>query len=188
MIFDQPRLSNGDISRFPLVMNLFGTRERTNLALGVEKPKEIGEMMVGLMKPDIGEILKKPWKGIGLLRQGISMAPRRVSKGKCQQVRVEDPDVTKLPIPTTWPQDGGPFMTLPLVVTRDPLTGTHNMGMYRSQVFGPKEVGLHWQKHKHGADHAESSGERMPVAICLGGPPQVIFSSITWIGWSIVNR
>ena len=70
-------------------------------------------------------------------------------------------------------------MTLPLVVTRDPLTGTHNMGMYRSQVFGPKEVGLHWQKHKHGADHAESSGERMPVAICLGGPPRVIFSSIS---------
>ena len=179
VIFDQPKLSDGKISRFPLVMNLFGTRERTNLALGVNKPREIGEMMVGLMKPDIGGIMKRPWTGIRLLRQGISMAPRRVSKGKCQQVRIDEPDVTKLPIPTTWPHDGGPFMTLPLVVTRDPLTGTHNMGMYRSQVFGPKEVGLHWQKHKHGADHAESSGERMPVAICLGGPPQVIFSSIS---------
>ncbi len=179
VVFDQPRLEDGTISRFPLVMNLFGTRERTNLALGVEEPREIGEMMVGLMKPDVGALLKRPWEGIGLLRQGISMAPRRVSKGKCQQVVIDDPDVTRLPIPVTWPDDGGPFMTLPLVITVDPKTGTHNMGMYRSQVFGPKEVGLHWQKHKHGADHAESSEGKMPVAICLGGPPQVIFSSIS---------
>ena len=179
VVFDQPRLEDGSISRFPLVMNLFGTRERTNLALGVEEPREIGEMMVSLMKPDVGALLKRPWEGIGLLRQGISMAPRRVSKGKCQQVIIDDPDVTRLPIPVTWPDDGGPFMTLPLVITVDPKTGTHNMGMYRSQVFGPKEVGLHWQKHKHGADHAESSEGKMPVAICLGGPPQVIFSSIS---------
>ncbi len=179
VIFDQPRLEDGSISKFPLAMNLFGTRERTNLALGVDRPSDIGDMMIGLMKPDIGSLLKKPWKGLGLLRQGISMAPRRVSKGKCQQVRIENPDVTKLPIPTTWPFDGGPFMTLPLVVTANPETGIHNMGMYRSQVFGPREVGLHWQKHKHGADHADSADGKMPVAICLGGPPQVIFSSIS---------
>ena len=179
VVFDQPRLENGRISKFPLAMNLFGTRERTKLALGVDEPSDIGEMMVGLMKPDIGAILKRPWTGIHLLRQGISMAPKRVSRGKCQQVSIDDPDVTKLPIPITWPHDGGPFMTLPLVVTADPETGTHNMGMYRSQVFGPKEVGLHWQKHKHGAGHADSSEGRMPVAICLGGPPQVIFSSIS---------
>ncbi|MFL2974929.1 MAG: UbiD family decarboxylase [Candidatus Thalassarchaeaceae archaeon] len=179
VVFDQPRLEDGSISRFPLAMNLFGTRERTNLALGVGEPSEIGEMMVGLMKPDIGGIMKRPWTGIKLLRQGISMAPNRVSRGKCQQVRIDDPDVTKLPIPVTWPDDGGPFMTLPLVVTADPKSGEHNMGMYRSQVFGPKEVGLHWQKHKHGADHADSAEGRMPVAICLGGPPQVIFSSIS---------
>ena len=179
VVFDQPRLEDGSISRFPLAMNLFGTRERTNLALGVDEPSEIGEMMVGLMKPDIGGIMKRPWTGIKLLRQGISMAPNRVSRGKCQQVRIDDPDVTKLPIPVTWPEDGGPFMTLPLVVTADPKSGEHNMGMYRSQVFGPKEVGLHWQKHKHGADHADSAEGRMPVAICLGGPPQVIFSSIS---------
>jgi len=179
VVFDQPRLGDGSISRFPLAMNLFGTRDRTNLALGVDEPREIGDMMVGLMKPDIGAILRRPWTGLGLLRQGISMAPRRVSRGKCQQVKVVDPDVTQLPIPTTWPFDGGPFMTLPLVVTADPVSGVHNLGMYRSQVFGPMEVGLHWQKHKHGADHADSSDGRMPVAICLGGPPQVIFSAIS---------
>tara|TARA_B100001109_G_scaffold106259_1_gene86772 strand:+ start:1537 stop:3399 length:1863 start_codon:yes stop_codon:yes gene_type:complete len=179
VIFDQPRLADGNISRFPLAMNLYGTRERTNMALGVTKPREIGDRMVALMKPDIGAILRAPWKGINLALEGMSMAPKKIKKGKCQQVIIENPDMTKLPIPTTWPQDGGPFITLPLVVTKDPNTGTHNMGMYRSQVFGPKEVGLHWQAHKHGADHAEGSGEKMPVAICLGGPPEVMFSAIS---------
>jgi 4-hydroxy-3-polyprenylbenzoate decarboxylase len=179
VVFDQPRLADGSISKFPLAMNLFGTRGRTNMALGVNEPSEIGEMMVRLMKPDIGELIKKPWKGLGMLRQGLTMTPKKVAKAACQQIRIEDPDVTRLPIPTTWPLDGGPFMTLPLVITADPESGVHNMGMYRSQVFGPKEVGLHWQKHKHGADHAESSHGKMPVAICLGGPPQIIFSSIS---------
>ena len=135
--------------------------------------------MVALMKPDIGGILKAPWTGIGLALEGLSMAPMRVRKGACQQVVIRDPDVTRLPIPKTWPEDGGRYMTLPLVVTVDPDTGVHNMGMYRSQVFGPKEVGLHWQAHKHGADHADASSKRMPVAICLGGPPEVMFSAIS---------
>jgi 3-polyprenyl-4-hydroxybenzoate decarboxylase len=77
--------------------------------------------------------------------------------------------------------DGGPFITLPLVVTKDPKTGQHNMGMYRGQIFGEKEIGLHWQAHKHAADHADEIGKenRMPVAICLGGPPPVMFSAIS---------
>tara|TARA_Y100000766_G_scaffold28784_1_gene20045 strand:+ start:130 stop:1638 length:1509 start_codon:yes stop_codon:yes gene_type:complete len=76
--------------------------------------------------------------------------------------------------------DGGHFVTLPLVVTKDPNSGEHNLGMYRAQVFGPKEIGLHWQIHKHGADHAAATGEnqKMPVAICMGGPPELIFSAI----------
>ena len=176
--FEQPRLPDGSISQFPLLMNLFGTRERTNRALGVDDPREIGERMVALMKPDVGGILKAPWTGIGLAKQGMTMAPRKVSRGACQQVVMEVPDVTRLPIPKTWPEDAGPFMTLPLVVTADADTGVHNMGMYRSQVYGPTEVGLHWQAHKHGADHADAASGRMPVAICLGGPPEVMFSAI----------
>ena len=74
--------------------------------------------------------------------------------------------------------DGGPFITLPLVVTKNPETEEHNLGMYRAQVFGPTEVGLHWQMHKHGAEHAEANDGRMPVAICMGGPPEVMFSAI----------
>ncbi len=180
VIFEQPRLADGSISEFPLAMNLFGTRERTNRALGVEEPSEIGEGMVELMKPDIGAVLRAPWKGIPLALRGMSMAPKKVRRGPCQQVRMAEPDLTRLPIPTTWPQDGGPFITLPLVVTADPVSGSHNMGMYRGQIFGPKEVGLHWQSHKHGADHAAGAGDgRMPVAICIGGPPELIFSAIS---------
>ena len=180
VIFDQPRLADGSISKYSLAMNLFGTRERTNLALGVKEPREIGDRMVALMKPDIGGILKAPWKGLGLAMEGMSMAPKRVKKAACQQIVIDDPDLTKLPIPTTWPLDGGPFMTLPLVITADSKTGEHNMGMYRSQVFGSRELGLHWQAHKHGADHAtESEDSKMPVAICLGGPPEIIFSAIS---------
>ncbi|HJO42339.1 MAG TPA: UbiD family decarboxylase, partial [Candidatus Thalassarchaeaceae archaeon] len=73
VIFEQPRLADGSISQFPLAMNLFGTRQRTNVALGVDEPSEIGQRMVGLMKPDIGSILRAPWKGLGLALQGMSM-------------------------------------------------------------------------------------------------------------------
>ena len=163
ILFEQPRLPDGTISEIPLAMNLFGTRDRTNHALGVNRPEEIGERMVALMKPDIGGILKAPWTGIGLALEGLSMAPMRVRKGACQQVVIRDPDVTRLPIPKTWPEDGGRYMTLPLVVTVDPDTGVHNMGMYRSQVFGPKEVGLHWQAHKHGADPVSYTHLTLPT-------------------------
>ena len=92
---------------------------------------------------------------------------------------MEPADVTKLPIPKTWPMDGGRYITLPLVVTKDPQSGEHNLGMYRGQVHGPIEVGLHWQIHKHGADHAAAyENGRMPVAICIGGPPELIFSAV----------
>lgn len=178
VIFQQPELADGSISDFPLAMNIFGTRRRTNLALRVEDPAEIGRRLTALMKPDIGTISKRPWKGLPLLMSALSLPPKKVRRAPCQQVRMADPDVTRLPIPTTWPLDGGPFITLPLVVTKDPASGEHNLGMYRGQIFGPKEVGLHWQMHKHGADHADASDGRMPVAICLGGPPEVMFSAI----------
>ncbi|MEE2747747.1 MAG: UbiD family decarboxylase [Candidatus Thermoplasmatota archaeon] len=178
VIFEQPRLSDGSISKFPLAMNIFGTRRRTNQALRVEKPSEIGERLTALMKPDIGTFVKRPWKAWPLAMNALSLPPKKVRKGACQQVRMSEPDVTKLPIPTTWPMDGGPFITLPLVVTKDPKTNEHNLGMYRAQVYGPTEVGLHWQMHKHGADHAAATDGKMPVAICLGGPPEVMFSAI----------
>ncbi len=92
-----------------------------------------------MMKPDVNAIAKKPWKGISLARQGLRMAPKRVKKGACQEIVMETPDLTTLPIPKTWPNDGGQFITLPLVITKDPVSGEQNFGMYRSQIYGPPE-------------------------------------------------
>ena len=178
VLFEQPRLPNGDISEIPLAMNLFGSQDRTLRALGAAHSTEVGDRLVALMKPDIGGILKRPWTGFPLLRDALSLPPKRVRRGACQRVKMEI-DVTQLPIPKTWPMDGGRYITLPLVVTKDPNSGEHNLGMYRGQIFGPKEVGLHWQIHKHGADHAAAWPDgKMPVAICIGGPPELIFSAI----------
>jgi 4-hydroxy-3-polyprenylbenzoate decarboxylase len=180
VLFSQPRLADGSISKIPLVMNLFGGEERTMQALGVSREDEIGQRMVAMMKPDIGLFFKKPWKALPLLQDAMAMPPKKKRTGACQRVKLPL-DLTKLPIPKTWPLDGGNFVTLPLVVTKNPKTGEHNMGMYRAQVFGPKEIGLHWQIHKHGADHAAMLGKdaKMPVAICIGGPPELIFSAIS---------
>ena len=179
VLFEKPRLADGTISKIPLVMNIFGSNDRTLRALGASHETEVGDRMVAMMKPDIGAYMRAPWKALPLVRDALAMPPRKKWRGNCQRVRL-DTDLTKLPIPKTWPMDGGHFVTLPLVVTKDPNSGEHNLGMYRAQVFGPKEIGLHWQIHKHGADHAAATGEnqKMPVAICMGGPPELIFSAI----------
>ena len=197
VIFEKPELPDGTISSMPLVMNLFGTEKRTIRALGTKYVTDIGQRLVTMMKPDIATFAKRPWKSIPLVKDALSLPPKKVRKGACQQIIIDNPDVTKLPIPKTWPLDGGRFITLPLVVTRNPLNGEHNLGMYRSQIFGPKEVGLHWQTHKHAADHVAANAGidlemefknskssqinpkgSMPVAICIGGPPELIFSAI----------
>ena len=179
VLFEKPRLADGTISKIPLVMNIFGSNDRTLRALGASHETEVGDRMVAMMKPDIGAYMRAPWKALPLIRDALAMPPRKKWRGNCQRVRL-DTDLTKLPIPKTWPMDGGHFVTLPLVVTKDPNSGEHNLGMYRAQVFSPKEIGLHWQIHKHGADHAAATGEnqKMPVAICIGGPPELIFSAI----------
>ena len=180
VVFEQPRLADGSISPMPLVMNLFGSHQRTLDALGASHETEVGDRMTAMMKPDIGTFVKRPWKALPLARDAFAMPPRKKRfRAPCQQVRMKDPDLTQLPIPKTWPMDGGHFVTLPLVVTKDPNSGEHNLGMYRAQVFDEKNIGLHWQIHKHAADHAAASGERMPVAICIGGPPELIFSAIS---------
>ena len=95
-------------------------------------------------------------------------------KGECQQVIMDDPDITKLPVMTCWPADGGPFITLPVIHTLDPENNTRNVGMYRMQVFGPKLTGMHWHKHKVSAGHFnkyKKLGKRMPVSVALGGDP-----------------
>ena len=156
VVFEKPELSDGSISEIPLVMNLFGTKERTLTALQANSDTEIGDRLVSLMKPDIGTFVSKPWKGIPLARDALALPPRKVRRGKCQEIVMEGVDLTRLPIPKTWPMDGGHYVTLPLVVTKNPETEEHNLGMYRGQVLSKKKLVLQWQIHKHPAQQPTS--------------------------------
>jgi 4-hydroxy-3-polyprenylbenzoate decarboxylase len=101
-------------------------------------------------------------------------------KGECQEVIMTEPDITKLPVITCWPKDGGPFVTLPVIHTKDPNTGSRNVGMYRMQVFGPTLTAMHWHKHKVSAKHFneyKKIGKKMPIAVALGGDPVYAYSA-----------
>ena len=179
VLFEKPRLPDGTISDVPLVMNIFGSKERTMKALGARGKTEIGDRLVSLMKPDIGAYMKAPWKGIPLLRDALALPPRVVRRRLVTKLLISTQMSRSCPYPSAGQWMAGDILTLPLVITRDPVSREHNMGMYRGQVHSEKEIGLHWQIHKHGADHASLHPEgRMPVAICIGGPPELIFSAI----------
>jgi 4-hydroxy-3-polyprenylbenzoate decarboxylase len=168
---------------FPVLMNAFGSHRQVCLALCVDNLEEAGERIDSLFKA-----LSKPNPGlIGKLKllpflKKISTWMPHVSRrrGECQEVVMEIPDLSKLPVIKCWPHDGGPFITLPLVHTKDPVTGTRNTGMYRMQVFSPTETGMHWHLHKNSARHYHEYKRlkmRMPVAVALGGDPVYTYAA-----------
>lgn len=164
---------------FPVLTNMLGSERRICMALGVKRLSNVGERIETLfndaVRPKAG--LMDKLKMLPLLKEVSEWMPRSVSKrGECQQVvlKGDEVDLAKLPVLKCWPYDGGRFVTLPLVHTVDPETGTRNVGMYRMQVFDAKTTGMHWHKHKTGERHYQQykkRGERMPVAVCLGGDP-----------------
>ncbi|MCR6720746.1 MAG: UbiD family decarboxylase [Chitinophagaceae bacterium] len=169
---------------FPVLMNAYGSEKRMCLALGVTHLDAVAEEIEDLFK-----MLSAPKEGIldklkllPKLGQFASWMPKvRKGRGECQQVVVTDnPDITKLPVITCWPKDGGPFVTLPVIHTKDPNTGHRNVGMYRMQVFGPQLTGMHWHRHKVSAKHFNAykqAGKKMPVAVALGGDPAYAYSA-----------
>jgi 4-hydroxy-3-polyprenylbenzoate decarboxylase len=164
-------------TRFPLLINSMGTEKRMCLALGVQTlddtARQIEELMSGLMTPRDSFFSKLAL--LPTLAEVAKFMPgHRKGKGACQEVVMEKPDLTTLPVLTCWPHDGGPFITLPVVHTRHPETGVRNVGMYRMQVFGPDTTGMHWHLHKNSAAHFREYkrlGQKMPVAVALGGDP-----------------
>ena len=165
-------------SRFSVLINQFGTERRAAMAFGAASLRELEERVrttIDLAVP--GSLGGKLGKLAGLAQAGMSAMPRRVREAPSQKVVMDPPDMTKLPVLTTWPLDGGPFITLPLVVTRDPESGRPNVGMYRVQVFDDRTVGMHWQRHKQGRAHAEKWGRRIPVAIAIGGDPALTYAA-----------
>ncbi len=168
---------------FPVLINAFGSEKRMALALGCENLEKIGTEIESLFKqiamPRSGFLEKL--KLLPFLSQMASWMPRSISgRGKCQEIVMKNPDLTKLPILKCWPADGGRFITLPCVITRDPETGARNVGMYRMQVFGPDLTGMHWHKHKTGARHYsgyKDKGIKMPVSVVIGGDPAYTYAA-----------
>jgi len=168
---------------FPVLMNAYGSEKRMCLALGVKHLDDIAHEIEDLFKMLAGpkeNILDKLRLLPQLARFSSWMPKVKNGKGECQQVIITDPDITKLPVITCWPKDGGPFVTLPVIHTKDPNTNVRNVGMYRMQVFGPTLTGMHWHKHKVSARHYneyKKLNKRMPVAVALGGDPVYAYSA-----------
>ena len=165
---------------FPLVTNLFGTARRAELAFG-RRPLELVKRIVHLAETILPPTAAKLWGardvGLDLLKVGT----RRRSSGPVLDVVTRDVRLDRLPVVTCWPEDGGPFVTLPLVYTQHPDKPGHNLGMYRLHVYDATSTGMHWQIGKGGGFHyarAEARGEALPVTVFLGGPPALILSAI----------
>ena len=168
-------------SDMPLLINAYGTDKRMAMALGRE-PEEVGKDLMALIKTkpprSFGEMLALARRA----KDVLSFPPKRVRRGKCQQVVLtgDDVDLGRIPVLKCWPLDAGRFITLPQVYSRDPETGERNMGMYRMQVFDRNTTGMHWQTHKHGTEHYRSAkrlGVRLPVAVALGGDPALAYGA-----------
>jgi 4-hydroxy-3-polyprenylbenzoate decarboxylase len=165
-------------SRFPVLTNQFGTQRRMAMALGARSLNDVAARVRDLidLAPPSGSFLEKLRGGLRLAALNNAI-PRTVRSGSAQDVIDDDPDVTRLPVLTTWPGDAGPFITLPLVITKDPRSNRYNVGMYRMQVFGPRETAMHWQRHKHGRAHASAWGRRVPVAVAIGTDPALTYAA-----------
>ena len=167
-------------SRYPVVTNLFGTARRIDLAFG-PKPESLIRDLVhiaeSLLPPKPAELWKHRTLAFDLLKLGTSTT----SRAPVTQVIDRPARLDQLPVLTTWQEDGGPFITLPLVYTENPTTKKHNLGIYRLQVFDSSSTGLHWQIQKGGGFHyreAERENQKLPVTVFLGGPPALILAAI----------
>ncbi|MDO9280572.1 MAG: UbiD family decarboxylase [Pseudomonadota bacterium] len=165
---------------FPLVTNLFGTKKRVDLAFGGrpgEFIRRVAALPHELMPPSLGKL----WAQRDLAWQGMSLGLKHSARGAVTEVVERDPKLSRIPMLHCWPEDGGSFVTLPLVYTEHPKTGVHNLGMYRIQRHDDRTTGMHWQIAKGGGFHhhvAEQEGQALPVNLFVGGPPGLILSAI----------
>ena len=168
----------------PVFINMFGSEQRVAWALGTEKLEDLVERVQGLLQLMHGppEGLVNKLRTLGQLVHLGSFQPKTVRSGPCQEVVLqgEDVDLFKFPILKCWPMDGGSFITLPLVISKDPNTGIQNYGTYRLQVYDRNTTGMHWQTHKVGSHHYRVSQEQgktqLDVAVALGGDPASIWT------------
>jgi 4-hydroxy-3-polyprenylbenzoate decarboxylase len=183
LLVERPVLMNGRPSEFPVAINVFGSMRRMAMALGVDALDDVGGRITELlqMKPPEGLLAK-----LSLLPKLLELGkfpPRRKSgAAPCQEVvwRGAEVDLDRLPLMKCWPEDGGAYITLPMVITRDPRRGIRNVGMYRIMQTGRDTLAMHWQRHKVGAAHwreMAERGETMPVCIAIGADPPSMYSA-----------
>jgi len=169
-------------SRFPVLTNMYGSYKRMNMALDSENLDALGERIHEYLEIERPDGIIKKLQMIPKLSKLTNIFPDHVKRGCCQDVVLtgDDVDLSILPVLTTWPGDAGPFITLPVVYTKNPETGVRNAGMYRMQVYDKNTTGMHWHRHKGGAYHyhlAEKLGKRLEVAVALGPDPAVTYAA-----------
>jgi 4-hydroxy-3-polyprenylbenzoate decarboxylase len=162
----------------PVATNVFGSMERMCLALGVASLDDLAREIDGLLTPPMPKGVFDAMKMLPLAGRLTDLLPKSVKDGACQEVVERDGTLDSLPVLKCWPEDGGRFITFPLVFTKDPETGMRNIGTYRMQVFDGRTAGLHFQRHKGAAQHyrvAERLGRRLEVAVALGPEPVLAY-------------
>ncbi|OHB37169.1 MAG: menaquinone biosynthesis decarboxylase [Planctomycetes bacterium RIFCSPHIGHO2_02_FULL_50_42] len=168
-------------SNIPLLINAMGSYERMSMALGGRSLDEIAHEIEELTRPKPPKSFMDKLKFIPTLMKLSNFPPKMVSHAHCQEVVITDnPSLYKFPIIKCWPKDGGRFITLPAVFTKNPKTGTRNAGMYRLQVYDERTTGMHWHMHHDGARHYRmyrEEGKRTEVAAALGGDPAITYAA-----------
>jgi len=178
LLFERPKGSE-----IPVLINAFASMRRMELALEVSSIEEVAGRISHLLEMQAPQGLLDKLKMLPKLAELGRFFPKTVSSGPCKEViQREGFSLYEFPILKCWPKDAGRFITLPLVFSRDPETGRRNCGMYRMQVYDERTTGMHWQTHKHGAEHYRKLGrqgrKRMDVAVAIGADPATIFSAI----------
>jgi len=179
LLFEKPKGSS-----VPLLINSLASERRMQIALQVEEFQQIADRISEYLQMQMPQGLLGKLSMLPKLAEMGSFFPKTVSSAPCQEVvlKGDQIDLGRLPVLTCWPQDGGPYITLPMVFTKNPETGKRNCGMYRMQVYDARTTGMHWQAHKQGAEHYRrrfKAGEtRMDVAVAIGADPAVMYSAI----------
>ncbi|MGC1107070.1 MAG: menaquinone biosynthesis decarboxylase [Candidatus Acidiferrales bacterium] len=179
LLFEHPKGS-----RIPLVINLLGSERRMNLALGVDHLDEVAGRVRAFLDVQTPQGFLDKIKMLPKLAELGSFFPKTVKSGPCKEViRKDNFSLGEFPILKCWPQDGGRYITWPMVITKNPETGKRNVGCYRMQVFDERTTGMHWQTQKHGAEHFRSARARdgngkMDVAVAIGSDPATALAGI----------
>ena len=179
LLFEKPKGS-----RVPLVINLLGSQRRVNLALGVGDIQEVADRIRGYFDFQTPQGILDKLKMLPKLAEIGAFFPKTVKSGPCKEVvKKENFSLLDFPILKCWPQDGGRFITWPLVITKNPETGKRNVGVYRMQVYDDRTTGMHWQTQKHGAEHFRTARSRhgagkMDVAVAIGADPATCLAGV----------